>query len=74
MNDTFCPYHVVDVEFRRLERTEKSVCEGGCEVGRKVTVLQSRKLWREADPIDASVSDCKAQRWSDWGDVPTVSE
>ena len=34
--------------------------------------LQYRKLWREADPIDARVSDTKAQRWTEWVDIPIV--
>lgn len=74
MSDTFDGDHVADVEFRWLKRAEKTVCDGGYEVGREVTVLQVRKLLREADPIDAGVSDTKASRWSEWADVPTVSE
>lgn len=34
--------------------------------------LQYRKLWRESDPLDARVSDTKAQRWTEWEDVPIV--
>lgn len=74
MGYAFDTDHVADVELRWLKRTVKTVCDGGYEVGREETVLQVRKLWREAEPIDASVSNTKAQNWSEWSDVPTVAE
>ena len=57
MDDIFFPDHVADFELRILA--------GG--------VLQYRKLWRESDPIDAFVSDTKAQRWTEWANVPVVT-
>lgn len=74
MNDTFCADHVANIEFRWLKRAEMSAFDGGYQVGRHVPVLQVHKLWREAGPIDATVSDTKEQRWSEWTDVPTATE
>jgi hypothetical protein len=77
MNDNFLPDHVVDVEFRWLERSElirQSGVHDDLVLTQKIRVLQYRKLWSEADPVDVRVSDTKARRWSDWVDVPAQSE
>lgn len=72
--DTFCPDHAADFELRML-RTDKKVYAGGFTFfTREHVILQFRKLLREADPIDARVSGAKAQRWTEWADVPLVME
>lgn len=72
--DMFSPDHVADVELRFVDRHAWILGHGESSSVAMSRVLQIRKLWREAEPIDARVSGDKAERWTEWSDVPLVAE
>ena len=57
------------IELRFLERTEKTMCDGDYEVGKRVRVLQWRKRLRKPG-TDLG----PGWVWTDWEDVPLVIE